>query len=1067
MRHSLNRFLRAACVALFVCGTSLFSLAASADAKKEFNIAADLPTAMLKQFTAQSGEQLLYSVEQLADVKFAPVQGTITAREALDRMVAGTQLRVAVDAKNGALSLVRAAGPNAPSRPAERAAAEEAGAKIKDGAVHLGTFEVFGSKLLNLDVPRTRDDVQPYVVFDHDTIANSQATNITDFFRKRLPMATQLGMPQFTGANSFLSSINLRGLGTNQTLMLVDGRRIPNVPPAGAYISFPPDPSGIPLEMIERIEVLPSTASGIYGGGATGGVINIITRKDFSGAVLTMNYVNTFDTDTARRRVDLNASTNLRGGATVLTLTASWQDANELLVQDRDFALRARQLAFANNPTAFTGTSNVPRGYTPNIRSQNGSNLVLKPAYGGTALNAPITSVPVGYAGIASDSAAALVANAGRYNLELPLDDNGALGRQLGRNSPVTSLGVSLRQKVTPLLEGYADFLRTENIVRNFAPFGLPFNATLSAANPANPFTSAVIVSHPYPNIGRYSNNSSAGVLLTRVTGGFVAKLPGEWQAGLDYAWGRSTNNTRFDYAVLGDPDGPTGSAVSYNTAVSTGALDLLRDLNRHPLDIGPYLVPGMASLDTDVHSLSQSATMRASGPVFRLPTGDVVVSASAEWRKQEVRPSVYSGVNTAAPQPNYSYIPGASGTNESFYLETRIPLLAPLDGATKQPRLELQVAGRHDVSRVRAVAQIAFPALSNPAGPYPALAYNTPRFGSSTYTVGLRYAPLPDFAFRASVGTGFLAPEANQLAATPAFTFTSFFVTDPKRGKVLTDVGPVTYSAGGNPALRPEQSKSVSAGMVFTPRLWPAFRFSVDYTKIHKTDEISFLSDQQLFDFEDALPGVLVRAPLTPADQALGYTGGVVTRINADAVNFARREVEAVDFQADYTRKTALGEFHVYAVATLNRSFAGQVVPTAPKLNEVGFLSSPLKWRGNLGLDWSRGPWSAGWNAQFYDSQLIYTASATPAAIASAVRTQGADHWGSQFYHDAQVSYQLGRGQEGWLRPFSGLKVSVGLQNVFDREPPLQAGTGTRTGFQNIEDPRLRRYSLTLQKRF
>ena len=72
----------------------------------------------------------------------------------------------------------------------------------------------------------------------------------------------------------------------------------------------------------------------------------------------------------------------------------------------------------------------------------------------------------------------------------------------------------------------------------------------------------------------------------------------------------------------------------------------------------------------------------------------------------------------------------------------------------------------------------------------------------------------------------------------------------------------------------------------------------------------------KQALDFEDLIPGSIVRAPLTAADQALGYTGGTVTQMSIRSVNFARREVEAVDIQADYTRKLSLGEVRVYAVA-------------------------------------------------------------------------------------------------------------------------------------------------------
>jgi outer membrane receptor protein involved in Fe transport len=1076
MTNSTPKFMRAALAALadvsalFLACTLLaalpsVALAKDGEAKKAFDIPAGDALPALKQFVVQSGEQLLYSAEAVQGVTTQAVKGTYTPREALDRMVSDTKLSVVADRKNGALSLVRDAGPNAPRVAQTEATTPRDQSKIEDGKLVLDKFEVFGSKSINLDLPRTRDDAQPYVVFNHDQIANSQAANLQDFFRTRLPMATQVGQLSFTGASALNSTVNLRGLGFNQTLILVDGRRLPAFVLSGAVNMLPPDPNGIPLEMIERIEILPSTASGIYGGGATGGVINIITRKDFSGAVLTTSYVNTFDTDTARRRVDFNASTSLNGGKTVLTLTASWQDARDLLVQDRDFAIRARQLAFANNPAAFTGTSTPPRGYTTNIRNQNGTNLVLKPQYGGAVLNSAFTSVPVGYAGIASDNAAAFVANAGRYNLDLPNDLGSRLANQITTASPITSLGFGLRQRFTPWLEGYVDYLRTDNNTRPVAP-GFTATATLAATAPNNPFTTAINVAFPNPSPEIY-NRSFNEQITNRLTGGLVAKLPGEWQGGMDFTWGRSVNISHNDSTALGDPDGPAGPAISYATALSTGALDVMRDLNLKNLDLAPYAMLGMAYENVGA-SVNQSVTARASGPTFHLPTGDIVFSTSAEVQKANTEPNIFSSPSPVAPQFTYFYTSGVSSVSRSVYAEARVPLLAAPQGQPKDARLELQVAARYDASEVRTLDNGSFPVIASPSSPVPTVGYLTRDFSASTHTAGLRYAPIPDLVFRASVGTGFLAPDMVQLSPTdniPGRTFSN--LVDPKRGGVLGSIGPVDVITGGNPRLRPEKSKSYSGGVILTPRFLPGFRLSVDYTRINKTDEITSLSFQQMLDFEDQIPGYIARAPLTPADQALGYTGGVVTMLSIRSINFARREVEAFDVQADYTRKTTIGEFRAYSIATFNRRFAGQVVPSAPILNEVGYNSSPLKWRGNAGLDWSRGSWSAGWNAQYYSAQSLYRITDTPAARATTLLTQGYDTFPAQMYHDAQVSYEWGRGGAGLRRMLSNVKLTVGLQNVFNREPPVQAGNVLRSGFQNIEDPRLRRYTLNLRKRF
>src|SRR5262249_39163857 len=152
----------------------------------------------------------------------------------------------------------------------------------------------------------TKDAPQPYVVFDRREIQRSQATNLEDFLRTRLPMnAAATSAAQVTGQSITRSSIDLRGLGENQTLILVDGRRMPAVAQAAGSVSQP-DINGIPLAAIERIEVLPSTAGGIYGGSATGGVVNIILRRDFRGVEGKATYENTFDSDAGAMRLDVS-----------------------------------------------------------------------------------------------------------------------------------------------------------------------------------------------------------------------------------------------------------------------------------------------------------------------------------------------------------------------------------------------------------------------------------------------------------------------------------------------------------------------------------------------------------------------------------------------------------------------------------------------------------------------------------------------------------------------------------------------------------------------------------------
>src|SRR5262249_20376678 len=151
--------------------------------------------------------------------------------------------------------------------------------------VTVGVPEILikGSKSLNIDIHRTRDDVLPYVVFDHEAISQSGVQTLDEFLKQRLPMNTVAQSNTQSAVSGSGSRIDLRGLGTNQTLVLVNGRRVADLQVNPSNAGDQSDLNGIPVGAVERIEVLPTSASGIYGGSATGGVVNIVLKKDFKG----------------------------------------------------------------------------------------------------------------------------------------------------------------------------------------------------------------------------------------------------------------------------------------------------------------------------------------------------------------------------------------------------------------------------------------------------------------------------------------------------------------------------------------------------------------------------------------------------------------------------------------------------------------------------------------------------------------------------------------------------------------------------------------------------------------
>jgi iron complex outermembrane recepter protein len=1033
----------------------LQSVPAAEPVRISFDVPAGEASATLKIFSEQSAHTVVYLVDTVRGERTSAVRGEFTPRQALDRLLMGTELIAVTDAKTGSLTVRREnLSKNVQSRPADSLTAQN-----EKGLLKLETFEVFASKSINADLPRSRDDVQPYVVFGRDQIEASGATNLHDFFRTRLPMNNS-GATFATAFNSFLnsSSVNLRGLGENQTLILVDGRRVPSRASGGGGNFLQSDVNGIPISMIERIEILPSTASGIHGGGATGGVVNIITKKDYAGVEATISYDNAFDTDVSRRRVELNSSFNV-GGKTFFTFSSSYSNGTSLLVQDRDFMRRARALILANNPAAIYGPAVAPPvGYTTNIRNSTTANLVLKPQYGGTVLNSPYTHVPVGYSGIASDNAAALVANAGRYNLELP-DTISAGGRQSLLSTPeLQSLSFGARHSFGSRMEVYVDASGSRNISRGAVGTVAPSSFTLAAAAPNNPFTTPVVVSFPATGIDFIGR---AEVETFRVAAGGVVRLPRNWVAGTDFVWGEATQFTGA-FIGPGDPDGAAGPRPSFSSSLASGAVDVLRDLNVTSPDYAPYTLAERVFRQT-YNTSSKDGTMRFSGPLWELPAGPATLAVSGNWR-QEHQPAGVLVSNSVFPV-SYRWFPEATIEVGSLYAEMRVPVFSA-ETASWLRSVEVQGSFRYDTFRSRGGETSGGVAVSgSDVGTPENFGYLVRRLQARSGMAGFKYSPVPDIALRASGGTGFLPPTISQLGIPTSSLLTSTLI-DPKRGNVSRSTA-YSWIRGGNPRIEPERSKSLSAGVIVTPRSLAGLRVSVDYTRIAKRDEMSSLAPQTALENEDLLPGSIVRAPLTAADQALGYTGGEIQSISTQLMNFARKQVEAWDFQVDYKRGTnGWGTFQPYLIATYQPRFASQVTVNGDFTNQIGF-NGPVRWRGNVGLDWSLGRWSSGWNMQYYDSYIGHSASATSGVIAAFLLAQGTVTIPNQSYHDIYAAYNFGHHDAGWKRVLNDTRLSVSVQNFLNTSPPILAGATSSLGISTYGDPRLARYTITVRKRF
>lgn len=1016
---------------------------------RTFDIPAQPAARGIPAFARAAGIPILARGEIVRGKRTRAVRGTYTVEEGLRRLLEGTGLAVRGGVNPSDITVIGLAADASPARSntPETGSVPQAGTPDPRSAIEsAGVAEILvvGSRSQNTDVVRTRDDPQPYVVITAEQIRSSNATTIDQLLRTRLPQNAQNSSHDQRGGFGFdranAGQINLRGLGTNQTLVLVDGRRLPGVSEAGDLQQS--TIAGIPLAAIERIEVLPSTAGAIYGGSAVGGVVNIILKRDYSGLTAEVVYGNTFDWATG----DISASLN--GGMTLgplsIMATASLVRTGQLFGADRDrLVRRSQELVDLNNPQPGF----VPRlGAFPNFCSTtstfqcDGAPLVLRD---GRALNSTFGSVPEGYAGPGSDGGTALLDTAGAYSRGTPPGPNALIQR-----SQTESLGLNLRLPILDATTSYVDINWNHTHANNrdtAAIFGL-----LPASDPNNPFQQSILVNYSTPALYGTGTNSIRNL---RINGGLIVRLPHRWSMSLEQNWGR----TRA--ASTGNSD-----AVPRNQSLTPLLQLALRDATEFPPDFPPNTRPGFINGPSTAQLIDSTA--RLSGPLFALAGGPIVLTTLAERRQNRIGETINRS-DTGSPGDSVTIIPRQRQTIYSLYAEARVPLFSSLNARPLLQALELQGSVRYDRYATTGTSdQFRGPTLEAARQAAAAVTYSTNRVESVDFLAAIRYAPVRDIAIRASYSTGFLAPSNAQVNSTLSSlpgSFLGFFGRfDPKRGNggFPGDANRrVTFINGGNPALQPEESRSTSVGVIFTPRFVPGLRLSVDYTHIAKSNEIFALDEQQILLNEDLLPGRVVRRDRLPGDPA-GFAGPVVS-IDRTLLNIFRSRISALDFQADYDVSTRHhGDFHFYLVASHALRLKRQIDPELDLVDTVDFSDGPLRWRGNVGLDWTLGNLRLNWNMQYYASYNGYASVPDPSFRDVFVLNQGRARIPSQTYHDVAASYIFPETSR-----LSGFELGIGVQNLFNRLPPaINSNNGL---YSTYGDPRLRRFTLRLRKQF
>jgi len=894
-----------------------------------------------------------------------------------------------------------------------------------DSFLQLEDFEVSGNRLErtayegNMDLLRTEYDVQPYSIIGREWIESSGASTVEELLSQQLTMSTQFSSSaqNATGYGGSASSFALRGLSASETLVLINGRRVAGVGrSASTEASDQPDLNGIPLSAIERIEVLPASASAIYGVSAVGGVINVVLRQNYQGHEANARYEATDDGHASIETFNWTSSLQFENGRTQFLISAQYQDTRPLYAHQRDFKVNGRAQILKNDPAAFYGVpdtiANPPWGALVNIRSRNGS-----PLFGpGSSY---FTHIPVGYRGWQLDGLQPLIDNQGTYNLDLARGLASAFtgDKEMMAGSRSKSFTISGNREMTDKLKLFFDGGYSHSEQNPYDSWYGAWAVRLRANSPNNPFGQDVQITYPVRKEDRRASSEvNTTIRSERAAAGLEYTLPYDWRLFANYSWSHSVNHHQY-LTNYGD--------YRREDAVQDGVLDVLRDTTTFPTLIDEYA----AMLHRITNSWSSDATMRAAGEFGRWWYADPITLVTGIERREIRSSNVAGSSSNLHPDPTYR-----RQQTSSLYAEATVPLIA-----SHQRRrgwlhtVELQLAARHERFNVETAGS---------------------KYDTTVPTFGLRYLPVRSFILRASYGRGFRAPTYGQLTL-PTLSSNTATINDPLRGGETVTVG---YWSGGNPDIVPETSKNLNAGIVWVPENISGLRISADWYKTTKHNNITSPGSQFLVDEEAYFPGRVIRAPAEPGDP---YGVGPIISLNRQSMNALMLETSGLDLAVRYLWKGGnFGNINTILNATLADYYRTQTSVTSGIVNRKGIPanSGPIDRRINGTLIWTRKAWTLGWSSQYYSGYNLNPTGTTN------IRRQGSSRVASQIYHDVYVRYRVeSRGHRS--RIFAGMEFTLGTKNLFDKAPPMDMSRGDY--YSTFGDPRGRRIYANVKKTF
>jgi iron complex outermembrane receptor protein len=924
----------------------------------------------------------------------------------------------------------------------------------EEKTIKLEKFVVTGS-----NIPSTESAYEartfPVQTIDRRLIEESGLFNTTELLQK-ISLSNGGSVPFSNNATGFTpggTSLSLRGFGPDHTLVLINGRRLATYPVGdGGAVAFV-DINTIPLQAIERIEVLKDGASAVYGADAVAGVVNIVMRRSYNGAVANLSYGNTTDKDSSEFTASLvYGATGDKGN---ITVGFNFQRRQPIFNRDRTYS--------ALPP--FLSTNASP----PNFQITRDAAL--------EALGLPAGS-PITINGAPNTTASAFFATTGRANpatLEpLPGNQNANNNGLLPASAYYFSTGRSSFFNYNEFSGSYPESTRSglfltwdRKVAENVTAYGDAFFSQVHQIDELAPYAT-----------GNFRTPGQTTIVIPARTPNPILTSAEIAQGGRTAAAGAYNPFNPFNQDISGASRirlAEFGNRVyrNRNTAVAfTGGLRFENIADKYNLDTSVRTSTITNNLNARLISTSRFLrALNAADPIFNpaspsyigttlpynpfgyfrnpIPSNSVPVAFATHFQKDENQSSLWdfgATLNTSElvsiPGGDVGFALGAELYREAVQQQPDSALQAgDILAATPSSPIDRQ----RKIGAVFAEAEIPLVSEKNARDFIHNLSVNVAARYEKFFTskrntfvpkFGIRWEPRQDgtLVLRGSYGEGFKEPSLYQLYAPPVAALTP--IDDPLTG-VREPEQPVTTR--GNPKLEAEDSTSYNVGVVWTPKgALEGFTFSTDFWRIEGTGQIS-ANYQDVVNRETGVsPG-----GLRPGESVIRGDANVLLQVNALYSNAGQTIADGVDFAASYRWNTAdWGRFEAGLTATYLHSYRLALTPAE---GLIEYLDTPLpgnpsddaflRWKGQAYLGWAWKGLSSRLTGTYTHGFQDLDLDSNPRRVKPTV------------FVDLQVSYKLFPSKSAEDRNWwSDLKLTVGARNLFDKDPPAAFDEGNNS---------------------